>query len=138
MISASYAIWAIICMIVGLSFWLEKTTLIGKSIGAKLLCVLFGMTLENTPLLPITSPVYDTIFSTITYLFIVWLLLSVHLSSIFNVGPKLLVMFIVACLCTALGSSIAFFFMGSLIPEYSWKLSRNWHRLLIKTFYKVT
>ncbi len=123
MITSTYAIWAILFACVGLAFWLESVTKWGKAIGATLLCVIFGMFFANTPFLVLQSPVYNTVFSTITYLAIVWLLLSVNIASILTVGPTLLLMFFVSCLCTALGACVAFFILGSSIPDIAWQLS---------------
>ncbi len=123
MIEYSFSIWMVLFFVVAFSFWLESYTKIGQSIGATLLCVIFGMILTNTHCITFKSAVYDTVFSTITYLAIVWLLLTVHFKTIFQVGPRLLLMFFVACGCTVLGAVIAFLFLGSHLPGVGEKLA---------------
>ena len=110
-------LWICISGIVAASFYCEKKKRWGKAIGATLLCVIGGTILGNMPFTPSTDSSYDFIYSTITYLAIVWLLLGVNLASIIKHGKQLIGLFLMACICTILGAIISCLLFQEYLPD---------------------
>ncbi|RAP27519.1 hypothetical protein DID78_06110 [Candidatus Marinamargulisbacteria bacterium SCGC AG-343-D04] len=114
---SSSLLWILISGIVATSFYLEKHKPWGKALGATLLCVIGGMILGNLPVTPSSDSSYDFIYSTITYLAIVWLLLGVNLASIIKHGKQLIGLFLMACICTILGAILSYLLFQKHLPD---------------------
>ena len=123
MITDPLTIAALIAAITALSFWLDfRFTRLSK-VGASLLVIIFGALLSNLGIVPRDSPIYGAVEGPVTSLAIVFLLLSVGLSDLKDAGPKMLGVFLLAALGTALGALVgALLFAGSLDP-LTWKLA---------------
>lgn len=91
--------------LVALSEWLGRKG-VGRHLGSALLVIVFTAVAANLGLVPTVtdgSPVYDAIFSVVAPLAIFWLLLGVHLKSVFKAGPLMLGLFLLGSAGTFLG-----------------------------------
>ena len=123
MIDDPLTIAALIAGVTALAFWLDHRFPPLSKVGASLLVIIFGAILSNTGIVPHQSPVYRGIEGPVTSLAIVYLLLGVGLGDLKDAGPQMLVLFVVACVGTALGTLAgAFMFAGDLGLE-TWKLA---------------
>jgi uncharacterized membrane protein len=106
-----------------LSFWLEHRFRTLSTVGAALLALLFGGLLSNTGLVPVTSPVYDTIAGPVTLLAIIWLLLAVNVRDLRKAGPRMGLAFGLAALGTAVGAVVAGLVFSGAFPGDGWRLA---------------
>jgi uncharacterized membrane protein len=117
------SIAALIAGVTALAFWLDHRIPAFSKLGASLLVILFGAVLSNTGIVPHDSPVYRSIEGPVTSLAIVYLLLGVRLADLKQAGPRMLGLFLVASVGTALGAVAgALLFSGQLGP-LTWKLA---------------
>ncbi len=123
MIQDPLSIAALIAGVTALAFWLDHRIPAFSKLGASLLVILFGAVLSNTGIVPHDSPVYRSIEGPVTSLAIVYLLLGVRLADLKQAGPRMLGLFLVASVGTALGAVAgALLFSGQLGP-LTWKLA---------------
>jgi uncharacterized membrane protein len=123
LIQDSLAIAALIAGVTALAFWLDHRFPPLSKVGASLMAIIFGAVLSNSGLVPHDSPVYRGIEGPVTSLAIVYLLLGVKLADLRQAGPKMLGLFLVASVGTALGAVVgALVFSGSLGPDI-WKIA---------------
>lgn len=108
MIYNSLYILAVLCLIVVVSEWLVRRTLL-KHVGTALLVILVTAIVANLGLMPTTSsdelpvPVYDVIFGVVAPLAILWLLLKVNLRDIIKAGLPIISLFLIGSLGTVAG-----------------------------------
>ncbi len=103
---------AVITACVLASQWLVDHTPL-RHAGVALLVIIVTAIVSNAGLIPTgNSPVYDGIFGYVAPLSIFWLLLGVNLRKVLEAGPKLLVLFLVGALGTALGVLTALAILG--------------------------
>ncbi|MCR9163124.1 MAG: DUF819 domain-containing protein [Nannocystaceae bacterium] len=98
---------AILAACVLASQWLVDHTLL-RHAGVALLVIVVTAVVSNLGVIPTSgSPVYDGVFGYVAPLSIFWLLLGVNLRAVLEAGPKLLVLFLLGALGTALGVALA-------------------------------
>lgn len=112
-----------IAALTALGFWLEGRFHWARRIGVSLLVIAFGALLSNLGLVPLRSPVYDTITGPVTSLAIVWLLLAVNLEDLRAAGPRMLLAFALAVVGTCAGALVAALTVGAYLPDSGWKLA---------------
>lgn len=123
MISATLPLAALIAVVTALAFWLDRHVSFFSKIGASILTLAFGAILSNTGIVPGKSPVYDTISGPVTSLAIAWLLLSVDLRALKQVGPRMLAAFGLACAGTILGVFVGAVAFSHELGVNTWKMA---------------
>lgn len=73
-----------------------------------------AMVFTNVGVLPVESPVYDTVWSYVVPLAIPLLLFQINVRQIFKESRRLLFIFLISSVGTVLGSILAFFFSNSI------------------------
>jgi uncharacterized membrane protein len=103
---------AIIAACVLASQWLVDHTPL-RHAGVALLVIIVTAVVSNVGLIPTNgSPVYDGIFGYVAPLSIFWLLLGVNLRAVLEAGPRLLLLFLLGAVGTALGVVVALAMLG--------------------------
>ena len=123
MISSTLPLAALIAVVTALAFWLDRHVSFFSKIGASILTLAFGAILSNTGIVPGKSPVYDTISGPVTSLAIAWLLLSVDLRALKQVGPRMLAAFGLACVGTILGAFVGAVAFSHELGVNTWKMA---------------
>lgn len=123
MITDPLSLLALITLGCGMAFWLDRNVAWMGKLGASLLTIIFGAVLSNTGLVPVASPVYDAITGPVTSLAVAWLLLSINLSDVKRVGPKMLTAFGIAVTGTAIGAFVGALAFAGVFGEDMWRLA---------------
>lgn len=101
-------ILAVLCVIVSVSEWLVRRTVL-RHAGTALLGILITAIVANVGLIPAGSspeapvPVYDAIFAYVAPLAIFWLILNVNLRDVLRAGIPLVTLFCIGSLGTVAG-----------------------------------
>ncbi|WP_460193558.1 DUF819 family protein [Thermosynechococcus sp. FA-CM-4201] len=103
----SLTLWGILLTLTALGLWLEHRFRWAARLGSSLIILMLAALCANLGLIPQQSPVYDTIYGTITSLAIVWLLLLVNLQDVRRLGRSALLAFALASLGTLVGALLA-------------------------------
>lgn len=123
MITDPLSIAALIAGATALAFWLDHKVPLASKIGASLLAIVLGAVLSNTGIVPDQSPVYRGIEGPVTSLAIIYLLLGVSLADLKQAGPRMLGLFLIACLGTAVGALAGALMFGDTLGSVTWKLA---------------
>ncbi|MDR7898050.1 DUF819 family protein [Thermosynechococcus sp. JY1334] len=100
-------LWGILSTLTALGLWLEQRFPWAARLGSALIVLILAAICANLGLIPQQSPVYDTIYGTITSLAIVWLLLLVNLQDVRRLGRSALLAFGLASCGTLVGALLA-------------------------------
>jgi len=100
-------LWGVVIGIVGLGFWAEQKTRIGKTLTGIIVAMSFTMLLSNLKIIPTSAPVYDSIFSGILPVAIPLLLFRADLRRIFGDGGPTLSAFLIGTTGIVIGVSLA-------------------------------
>lgn len=100
-------LWGILLTLTALGLWLEHRFRWAARVGSSLIILILAAICANAGVIPQQSPVYDTIYGTITSLAIVWLLLLVNLQDVRRLGRSALLAFGLASFGTLVGAILA-------------------------------
>ena len=123
MIKDPLSIAALISGATALAFWLDHKVPLASKVGASLLAIILGAILSNTGIVPNESVVYRSIEGPVTSLAIIYLLLGVRLADLKQAGPKMLGLFLIASIGTALGALTGALMFGGKLGASTWKLA---------------
>lgn len=114
----TFALSAVIMLIVAFSLWAERTSW-GQKLGGPLLLLAIAMAASNLGLIPYSAPVYGTIAGVLVPMAIPLLLLRADFRTIFSESGPMLVAFMVATAVTVAGAfaGAALIDMGPLEAE---------------------
>ncbi len=121
LISADNAIglWFVIIGFVFFAMFAERHYKWARAVGACLICLIGGMLLSTSGLMPATSGVYDAIWSYVTPAAIPLVLFKADVRRIGKECGKMLFMFLSACCGTMLGAVIASCVLHGHISEFN-------------------
>ncbi len=123
MITEPLTLAALIAAVTALAFWLDRRVPVLSKVGASLMVIVLGAALSNSGLVPADSPVYGSIEGPVTSLAIVYLLLGVRLADLKDVGPRMVGLFLVASVGTAIGALAGGLLFAGSLGEVTWKLA---------------
>ncbi len=123
MIADPLTLTALIAAVTALAFWLDRRVAVLSKVGASLMVIVLGAALSNTGLVPADSPVYASIEGPVTSLAIVYLLLGVRLADLKDVGPRMVGLFLVASVGTAIGAVAGGLLFAGGLGDVTWKLA---------------
>ena len=123
MINDPLSIAALIAGATALAFWLDHKVPLASKVGASLLAIVIGAVLSNSGIVPNESAVYRGIEGPVTSLAIIYLLLGVRLADLRQAGPRMLGLFLIASLGTALGALTGAVLFGDRLGNVTWKLA---------------
>lgn len=112
-----WMIWAILLIIVVLAMKIEKKYKWGQVLTGAVIALIFAVILTNLKVLPMESPVYDTVWDYAIPLSIPMLLFRSNMRKIFKESGKMLLLFTIGSVGTVLGAFIAFGLLKNSIPN---------------------
>ena len=123
MIQDPFGVFLALAAVVFLAVWLERTFRFARTMSAGLMCLVFGMALSNSGLLPGDAPAYNQLGSIWVNAAIVLILLAVDLSTIRQAGRAMLFAFGLGAVGTMVGTTIATALLAGAIGPETWKLT---------------
>ena len=123
MIQDPFGIFLALAAAVFLAVWLEGRYRFFRAMSAGLMCLVFGMVLSNSGLLPGDAEAYYQLGNIWVNAAIVLVLLNVDLRTIRDAGKSMLGAFGLGALGTMLGTLVAFFLLSGSVGGEAWKLT---------------
>ena len=123
MIQDPFGIFLALAAAVFLAVWLEKRYRFFRAMSAGLMCLVFGMILSNSGLLPGDAEAYYQLGNIWVNAAIVLVLLNVDLRSLLAAGKPMLGAFGIGAVGTMLGTATATFLLAGAIGPETWKLT---------------
>ena len=113
----TWVLWAIITGWAALSIHLEQKYDWAAKISGAIIALIGAMALSNFKVIPVDSPVYDTIWGYVVPLAIPLLLFQCNIKKIWKESGRMLLIFLIGSLGTVLGALVAFSLLGKHIPH---------------------
>ena len=123
MIQDPFGVFLALAGAVFLAVWLEGRYRFFRAMSAGLMCLVFGMILSNSGLLPGDAEAYYQLGNIWVNAAIVLVLLNVDLRSLLAAGKPMLGAFGIGAAGTMLGTAIATFLLAGAIGPETWKLT---------------
>ncbi|MEA2062526.1 MAG: DUF819 family protein, partial [Gemmatimonadota bacterium] len=113
--SDSWTLWSMLITWAALSIFFEQRYKWGSRLSGPVIALLGGLVLSNSGIIPIESPVYDTVWNYIVPLCIPLLLLKCDLKKIWRETGRMLGAFHLSALGTVIGAFVAAFFLAPAV-----------------------
>lgn len=123
MIQDPFGIFLALAGAVFLAVWLERRYRFFRTMSAALMCLVFGMVLSNSGLLPGDADAYYQLGNIWVNAAIVLVLLNVDLRTVLDAGKTMLGAFGLGALGTMLGTTLAFVLLSGAVGPEAWKLT---------------
>jgi len=122
-----FALGAILFGLAWVGFWID-THPIGKKTSGVVWVLALAMLLSNTRIIPLTSPTYDFVGSSLVPLAIPLLLLKGDLRKIFRESGGVMISFCIAAAATVVGVLVGFFLLdlGDIGPKVAGVYTGGW------------
>ncbi|MGF7533671.1 DUF819 family protein [Bacillus mexicanus] len=111
-----WGLWGFIAVWAAVSIGLEQRFKWASAVSGAVIALAGAMVFTNIGVLPVESPVYDTVWAYVVPLAIPLLLFKINVRQIFKASRRLLFMFLISSAGTVLGSILAFFIFKQHIP----------------------
>lgn len=114
----TFALSAVIMVVVAFGFWAERRPL-GQKLGGPLLLIAISMVASNLGLIPFSAPLYGTVASFLVPMAIPLLLMRADFRTIFSESGPMLIAFLVAASATVAGAVVGAMLidLGTLEPQ---------------------
>lgn len=112
----TWILWAIIIVIAALSIYLEGKYSWAAKISGAIIGLIIAATLSNLHIIPLESPVYDTVWSYVVPLAVAMLLFQCDLRKIWRESGRMVVIFLISSFGTILGAILGYLLLHSFIP----------------------
>lgn len=112
-----WMIWAVLLIIVVLAMTIEKKYKWGQVLTGAVIALIFAVILTNLKVLPMESPVYDTVWDYAIPLSVPMLLFRSNMRKIFKESGKMLLLFTIGSVGTVLGAFLSFGLLKNAIPN---------------------
>ncbi|MDO5713294.1 MAG: DUF819 family protein [Tissierellia bacterium] len=113
----TWLLWAILLVITAVSIYLESKYAWAQKITGAIIGLIGAVILTNLKVIPMESPVYDTVWEYVIPLSIPMLLFKSNMKRIFRESGKLMILFIISGIGTIVGAIVAHAALKSFIPE---------------------
>lgn len=113
----TWALWAILTGIAALSIYLEQTYPWASKVTGAIIGLVIAMALANFKIIPTDTPTYDMVWDYVVPLALPMLLFSANIKKIWKESGRIVVIFIIGGIGTALGAILGFFILRNHIPE---------------------
>ncbi|MXW71219.1 MAG: DUF819 family protein [Acidobacteria bacterium] len=123
MIQDPFGVFLALAGAVFLAVWLEGRYRFFRAMSAGLMCLVFGMILSNSGLLPGDAEAYYQLGNIWVNAAIVLVLLNVDLRTLLAAGKPMLGAFGIGAAGTMLGTAVATFLLAGAIGPETWKLT---------------
>lgn len=112
----TWVLWAIITGWAAFSIYLEQKYAWAAKVSGAIIALIGAMALSNFNIIPIESPVYDTVWGYVVPLAIPLLLLQCNIKKIWKESGRILIIFLISSIGTVAGSIIGFTLLGKHVP----------------------
>lgn len=112
----TWVLWAIITGWAAFSIYLEQKYTWAAKVSGAIIALIGAMALSNLNIIPVESPVYDTVWGYVVPLAIPLLLLQCNIKKIWKESGRILIIFLISSIGTVAGSIIGFTLLGKHVP----------------------
>ncbi|UOQ94669.1 DUF819 family protein [Halobacillus shinanisalinarum] len=112
-------IWLLCAFLAGwaaISIYLEQNFKWASKVSGAIIALVGAMVLANLQIIPLESPVYDTVWNYVVPLAIPLLLFQANIRKIWNESGRLLLIFFLSAAGTVAGAIIGFFLLKEFVP----------------------
>lgn len=113
----TWVLWAILVGWASISIWLEQKYNWASKITGAIIALVGAMALSNLNVIPTEAPAYDTVWGYVVPLAIPMLLYQANVKKIWKESGRLLAIYCIGAIGTAIGTVIAFLMIDGMIPE---------------------
>lgn len=112
----TWVLWAFIVGWAAFSIYLEQRYSWASKVSGAIIGLVGAMALSNLNIIPVESPVYDTVWDYVVPLAIPLLLLQCNIKKIWKESGRMLLIFLIGSVGTVAGALIGFFLLKDHIP----------------------
>jgi uncharacterized membrane protein len=113
----TWVLWAFLTGWAALSIYLEQKYDWAAKISGAIIALIGAMALSNLKVIPVESPVYDTVWGYVVPLAIPMLLLQCNIKKIWKESGRMLIIFLIGSVGTVAGAVLGFLLLGKHIPH---------------------
>jgi uncharacterized membrane protein len=113
----TWVLWAFLTGWAALSIYLEQKYDWAAKISGAIIALIGAMALSNLKVIPVDSPVYDTVWGYVVPLAIPMLLLQCNIKKIWKESGRMLIIFLIGSVGTVAGAVLGFLLLGKHIPH---------------------
>lgn len=113
----TWVLWAFLTGWAAFSIYLEQKYDWAAKVSGAIIALVGAMALSNLKIIPVDSPVYDTVWGYVVPLAIPLLLLQCNIKKIWKESGRMLLLFLLGAVGTVAGSLIGFLLLGKHIPH---------------------
>lgn len=115
-----WLLWSIIVSIAAISIYLEQKYVLASKISGAIIALLVAMGLSNFGVIPLESPVYDSVWNYIVPMAVPLLLFKCNILQIYRESGRLLIMFLISSIGTVFGAIVGFSLLQKYIPQLNY------------------
>lgn len=112
-----WVLWAILIGWAAIAIILEQKFSWASKLSGAIIALAGAMLLSNTGVIPLESPVYDTVWTYVVPLAIPLLLFQSNIIKVWQESKRLLLIFLISTVGTIAGTITAFFILKEYIPQ---------------------
>lgn len=112
-----WVLWAILIGWAGVAIILEQKYSWASKLSGAIIALAGAMLLSNTGIIPLESPVYDTVWTYVVPLAIPMLLFQSNIVKVWQESKRLLIIFLISTIGTVAGTITSFFLLKDVIPQ---------------------
>lgn len=115
-----WVLWAILIGWAAVAIILEQKYSWASKLSGAIIALAGAMLLSNTGVIPLESPVYDTVWTYVVPLAIPLLLFQSNVVKVWQESKRLLLIFLISTIGTIAGTITAFFILKEYIPQLNY------------------
>lgn len=115
-----WVLWAILIGWAAIAIILEQKYSWASKLSGAIIALVGAMLLSNTGVIPLDSPVYDTVWTYVVPLAIPLLLFQSNIVKVWQESKRLLIIFLISTVGTISGTIAAFFILREVIPQLNY------------------
>lgn len=112
-----WVLWAILIGWAAVAIVLEQKYKWASKLSGAIIALVGAMLLSNFGVIPLESPVYDTVWTYVVPLAIPLLLFQSNVIKVWQESKRILIIFLISTIGTVAGTIIAFFLLKDVIPQ---------------------
>lgn len=112
-----WVLWAILIGWAAVAIVLEQKYSWASKLSGAIIALIGAMLLSNLGVIPLESPVYDTVWSYVVPLAIPLLLFQSNIVKVWQESKRVLIIFLISTIGTVAGTITAFFLFKDIIPQ---------------------
>lgn len=113
---STWILWAILTGWAAISIWLEQKYKWASKVTGAVIALVGAMILSNFKIIPLESPVYDTVWGYVVPLAIPLLLYKANIRKIWKESGRILGIFLISSVGTMIGAFVGFMLLKDSVP----------------------